>query len=65
MPTTNAIIQYVSQTKEAIGYVGLAYAPASKRSPYLLTEATMPRPQWRTTPARPASSSVRSTTITM
>ncbi|GAB6863835.1 hypothetical protein JCM10556A_05120 [Bacteroides acidifaciens] len=30
MPTTNAIIQYVSQTKEAIGYVGLAYAPRIK-----------------------------------
>ena len=44
MPATGAIIQSVSQTKGAIGYVGLAYTCllVSKRFPCLMTEATMP-----------------------
>lgn len=43
MPATGAIIQSVSQTKGAIGYVGLAYvSPVSKRFPCLMTEATTP-----------------------
>lgn len=48
MPATGAIIQSVSQTKGAIGYVGLAYLSlASSHFPYLMTVNTLRRPQWK------------------
>lgn len=49
MPATGAIIQSVSQTRGAIGYVGLAYvSPASRPLPYLTTTSTLPLPPWKT-----------------
>ena len=42
MPATGAIIQSVSQTKGAIGYVGLAYL-----SPRVKSGHTLPHPLWR------------------
>ena len=49
MPATGAIIQSVSQTRGAIGYVGLAYvSPRIKTLPYLTTTSTLLLPPWKT-----------------
>ena len=48
MPATGAIIQSVSQTKGAIGYVGLAYLSlVSNHCPFLTTGHTLPHLLWR------------------
>ncbi len=48
MPATGAIIQSVSQTKGAIGYVGLAYvSPRIKTLAVSYDGSTMPLPRWR------------------
>ena len=72
MPATGAIIQSVSQTRGAIGYVGLElsvtwdlpmYRPASRLLPYPTMTNILLLPLWRMQSTRPTPSCVRSTTI--
>ena len=64
MPATGAIIQSVSQTRGAIGYVGLAYvSPRIKTLPYPTMTNILLLPLWRMQSTRPTPSCVRSTTI--
>ena len=64
MPATGAIIQSVSQTKGAIGYVGLAYLNKEvKRSMYrMMPENPTWSLRWRTRRIRPIRLSVRCST---
>lgn len=64
MPATGAIIQSVSQTKGAIGYVGLAYLNKEVKPIHVSYDAGNPTwsLRWRTQGIRPIRLSVRCST---